>query len=587
MTFDILLVNAHRDHFGSSKEAIGMGTNVLTRYLQTQGFEAAMFLGAAHGAWDWLETTMRERGARCVGFYCDYENVSLVAEFSRRIKEGWAVPVVVGGPQTVGLGKDFFTESGCNVLVHGEAEYTLRDLLNSLLHGTGDISDINGITLLAADGNLIQRPAKNVLGDLDALPWPDYHNGKGAGPRPTCLPIMTGRGCPYRCAFCYEGSNSQKVRYRSVENVMAEIEANFQWNPDWKYIFFLDDTFTLSPKRVDQICKGLKHLRGERDFVWFCEGHIQTLYKWPEMLEQMADAGLAKLFLGLESGSDEVLRLYNKQTTTDMVETVVREAVKAGIPHVTGTIIVGGPIESAKTIQMDIDFVQRLLRCAPGRFDTFGFHLMPYPNTPITLHPENFGLKILQQREFQCLEDIPLSETDSIDWAGMFNARTELNRTILQTMVDLYEAGGVPHSTILKSYQLASHYGVYSRWYLDVYTRSHITDRYYKLLSQNAIARSTEISAADLQAWRPRRVFEIWNAVSFDRGFFEIQGYVLSPLEIELLLLSSGKLRLSEVLDRSYTRFQQRHASRGEFDKLAQELLQNYEQMKWIGYSRF
>jgi len=587
MTYDILLVNAHRDHFGSSLEEIGMGTNLLTGYLQTQGFQAAMFLGAAHGSWAWLETSMRERGAKCIGFYCDYENVSLVAELSRRIKENWAIPVIVGGPQSVGLGKDFFTESRCDVLVHGEAEYTLRDLLNSLLNGTGNISDIDGITVLGADGNLIRRPARNLIPDLDALPWPDYRNVKGLAPRPTCLPIMTGRGCPYRCAFCYEGSNSQRVRYRSVENVLAEIEANFRWNPHWKYIFFLDDTFTLSPKRVEEICKGLRKLRAERDFVWFCEGHVQTLYRWPEMLEQMADAGLAKLFIGLESGSDKVLKLYNKKTTTEMVESVVRKAVNAGVPHVTGTIIVGGPIESVETIQMDIDFVERLLRSVPGRFDTFGFHLMPYPNTPITLHPEDFGIKILHQREFQGLEDIPLSETDSIGWTGMFNVRTELNRTILETMVDLYETGSVPHETVLKSYQLASRYGVYSRWYLDVFSHSYIKDRYFKLLSKDAIVRSTDIAPAELRAWHPRRVFEIWNTVSFDRSFLEIQGYVLSPLEIELLLLSSGKLRLSEVLERGYAKFQERHESREEFDKLAQELLRHYEQMHWIGYSRF
>ena len=92
---------------------------------------------------------------------------------------------------------------------------------------------------------------------LDALPFIDKacylepkHFFRG-------LSIMTGRGCPFHCAFCHEGAHTRAVRFRSVENVLAEVDAFLKiWDGDELYIFLTDDTFTLNSERVKKICSG-------------------------------------------------------------------------------------------------------------------------------------------------------------------------------------------------------------------------------------------------------------------------------------------------------------------------------------------
>ncbi|WP_221934128.1 hypothetical protein, partial [Klebsiella pneumoniae] len=91
------------------------------------------------------------------------------------------------------------------------------------------------------------------------------------------------------------------------------IKENFERNPSIKYINFLDDTFTLDHARVGEICEGISEIRKEHDFVWFASAHISLIHRHREMARIMAEAGLKKIFFGLESGSDAVLRSYNKK----------------------------------------------------------------------------------------------------------------------------------------------------------------------------------------------------------------------------------------------------------------------------------
>ncbi|MCX8131425.1 MAG: radical SAM protein [Clostridia bacterium] len=586
MTYDILLINTHRENWGSVPEDISIGQNLLTVFLKEKGYSAALFRGFAHEAMEWIERKMAEDGALTVGFYCDYENSTLVTEISRYIKEKWGIPVFVGGPQAVGLNQSFLEKSGCDAIIRGDGEFPLLELLDLYIKGEKSRAELDGISYLDESGEMVCRPDRKPIEDLDSLPWPDFRLEKGHESW-SILPVMTGRGCPYHCAFCYEGNNTRRVRFRSVQNVLDEITCHFGRHPNCKYIFFIDDTFTLDPKRVEQFCTGLKRLRQKKDFVWFCEGHVQTLYKWPEMLKQMADAGLVKLFLGIESGSDEVLSLYKKQTTAEMMEFVVRESVKAGIPQITGNIIVGGPLESPETLEAGANLVTRLMELAPGRFESLGFFLMPYPNTAITKRPQDFGLRLLSERETQGLEDIPLTETEAFTWMELFNARHRLNKHLYNTMMKMYTGGKIPHDVIIGNYRLAYRYGVYSRWFINVFIKHPIYNRYYQLMARNAVCRSQDIAKHELYSWHPQRVFEIWNTLSLDSGFPQINDYVFSPLEYELLLLCSGKLRLGEILDRLYAGFGSRFESRDAFDGTVLKLLEGFEEKRWLAYARF
>jgi hypothetical protein len=330
----------------------------------------------------------------------------------------------------------------------------------------------------------------------------------------------------------------------------------------------------------------MTRLRQERDFVWFCEGHVLTLYKHPEMLDWLSQAGMVKLFLGIESGSNQVLGLYRKKTTAEIIASVLEKCVEADIPQVTGNIIVGGPVEDEDTIAADAALIDRLLRIAPGRFDSLGFFLIPYPNTAITKDPGSFGLNLCMDRRNQSLEDIPLSETEAFDWGEMFNVRQRLNRGIMRTMHEMYVQGRIPHEVVVANYRLALRYGVFSRWLSNVWALHPLFHRYYELLARGDLSRSRDIGPEALDSWRPMRVFHYWNSVSMDSGYPSLDGQPLSPLEDQLLLMCSGKLKLSEVLDLAHEQFGRAYESRSEFDRTALALMRGFEQKRWMAYAR-
>jgi anaerobic magnesium-protoporphyrin IX monomethyl ester cyclase len=585
---DVLLLHAHRDHFGAVSEDISIGLNLLTVFLRDRGHVATMARGTAGETVRTLETLMAGPGARSVGFYCDYENVSLVADLARLVKTRWGVPVFIGGPQAVGLTADFLRASRCDAVVRGEGEFPLLELLETYLTGHGSRETIAGLTFLGDDGTVIRTPDRPPLDDLDALPAPDFRLDRGSDSW-NLLPIITGRGCPYRCAFCYEGGNTKKVRMRSVECVVREITTHFERHPQVRYLFFVDDTFTLNPDRVLHFCREFTRLRRDRDFVWFCEGHVQTIANWPHMLPAMAEAGCVKIFLGIESGADEVLTLYRKRTTAAMVEQVVADCLRAGIPQVAGNIILGGPRETPETIEAGWRLIERLLRLAPGRFDSLAFFLIPYPNTAIRNDPGAFGLRLREDRVPHCLEDMPLTETEALSWEDLFRWRAEFNRRILKLMHEIYVSGGIDHAAMLDIFRMNARYGVTSRWF-QIYERFPFRQRFYRELAAERVRRLADIPLESRGSWVPQRMFELWQAVDTSEGYPCLGSHVLSPLEWRLLQLCSGKLPLEQVLERVVAEFGASRPTAQDQDQaagFALEVLERFEGRCWIAYAPF
>ncbi|MBR1904644.1 MAG: radical SAM protein, partial [Alphaproteobacteria bacterium] len=206
---------------------------------------------------------------------------------------------------------------------------------------------------------------------------------------------MTGRGCPFHCAFCHEGIG-KGVRLRSVENILSEIDAYLtKWESDELYITFTDDTFTLNAKRLKKICDGIKS-RSQNGCVlhFFCEGHIHTLYQHPEMIKYLAESGCQRLQLGIEAGTDEILKVYGKNSTVEEIFEVVRLCCEYGIKQVYGNIILGSAFFNEKIFEADKKFVKELLFVGKGVIEIGVVTFWALPNTQMTMHPEKFGMKI-------------------------------------------------------------------------------------------------------------------------------------------------------------------------------------------------
>lgn len=133
----------------------------------------------------------------------------------------------------------------------------MLDLVETL-EGGGDLKEVQGI----AYGNEVTRP-RPVVNDLDQLPFPARHllpmeHYKILNMKLHTATMISGRGCPMQCSFCASAAlHGRRLRMRSAENVVDEME-HLTEEHDAGMIAFMDDTFTLKPKRVEQVCDEIK-----------------------------------------------------------------------------------------------------------------------------------------------------------------------------------------------------------------------------------------------------------------------------------------------------------------------------------------
>lgn len=231
------------------------------------------------------------------------------------------------------------------------------------------------------DGKAISTLRGKPIKNLDNLPFIDSSLVLNSDFRKNTLTLLTARGCPFRCAFCFEGGNTRGARWRSVDNVMAEKQA-FEEKPALKYILFADDTFTLNRERLRAFVAALSEYRKERDFIWFAEARPATIVRHPEIVAEMVTAGFANMRIGVESGNREALDAYNKKPTPDMIRRTVAICREDGVPHLTANIIVGGALETVSTLRRFRDFALELLEICRGRMELHPVFSGPSPIQP-------------------------------------------------------------------------------------------------------------------------------------------------------------------------------------------------------------
>ena len=190
---------------------------------------------------------------------------------------------------------------------------------------------------------------------------------------------MSTRGCPFACEFCSNVIFGDSYRARSPANVVDEIEQALALGYD--RISFADDVFTLDGDRVIAICDEIR-CRGLR-FTWECLARVDSLDE--PLAREMRRAGCTRVYFGIESGSDEVLRLMNKRTTAARSRAAVEAAHRAGL-EVGAFFILFYPGETDDTVLETLRFAGSL------PLDYLGLS-MPYP-LPGTALRERLGDRV-------------------------------------------------------------------------------------------------------------------------------------------------------------------------------------------------
>ncbi len=249
-----------------------------------------------------------------------------------------------------------------DIVVRGEGEHTVLELVKAI-KGEISFSDVLGISF-KKNGGVANNPDRPFIEDLDEIPFPDFHQfppldsyapyedlilDLGDYARLRKAPMISSRGCPFRCIFCSSSDIwGHRYRFRSAKSVVDEME----WLKEEfgvRYVRFFDDNFTFNLNRVDAICDEI--LKRRLDLVWRCEGRVNKQFVREETLKRMAKAGCHMIEYGVESGSPTGLKALNKRITLEEAERAVRLTKKSGI-KVKTFFIVGNPVETQETVRM-------------------------------------------------------------------------------------------------------------------------------------------------------------------------------------------------------------------------------------------
>ena len=177
--------------------------------------------------------------------------------------------------------------------------------------------------------------------------------------------IMTAYGCPYHCDFCSKPIFGDQLRFRSLDKIFEEIHELKSLGYD--NLWIADDTFTCNEEFLQQFC--LRMSREQLGLSWSCLSRVDMMHE--ETYSLMKLSGCIKVYLGLESGNDRILKLMNKGTTTSMIRSTVEAIKKSGLAC-CGFFIVGYPGETVETIEETFSFAKSL------ELDQVTFNV-PYP----------------------------------------------------------------------------------------------------------------------------------------------------------------------------------------------------------------
>ncbi|MBN2225382.1 MAG: radical SAM protein [Deltaproteobacteria bacterium] len=287
--------------------------------------------------------------------------------------------VIMGGPHATFVAEDILKNGDAHYVVRGEGEETFVQLLNRL-SGAGDIGDIGGVSFNKR-GTVIHNPDRPPPRDLDALQFPDrdilqinrYKKLRLGGRFITSM--VTSRGCPFNCGFCSSTVFSGTTwRNRSASNVVEEVELIVK-DHGFGAVCFMDDNFTMDPRRVIEIAEGFmaRHL----DIYWWCFSRGDIITKNEEMVRYMAESGCRYVFMGIESAHDTILEDYGKKMISNDCVRAIQMLKDYGV-ETMGSFIIGWPGETRRTVKDTIRASKRI-GLGGAQFSI----LTPYPGTEI------------------------------------------------------------------------------------------------------------------------------------------------------------------------------------------------------------
>lgn len=283
----------------------------------------------------------------------------------------------------------FFRKTGADVIVTGEGEETVVELLEAV-SSKSSLRKIHGIAYREGDRTYVNQ-RRTLIKDLDNIPFPAYHlfpienyrllRMPHSNSRDFTMPVLSGRGCTFRCTFCYRMDKG--FRPRSEESIIEEIRL-LQTNYGINYIIFSDELLMSSVARTESLCNAI--IKSGLKFKWTCNGRLN--YAKPDLLNLMKQAGCVFINYGIEAMDNEVLKLMQKGLRVNQVYKGIEATLETGISP-GFNIIFGNLGDNIETLNKGVEF---LLKYDDGAQMRTIRPVTPYPGSPLYYHAIEQGL---------------------------------------------------------------------------------------------------------------------------------------------------------------------------------------------------
>lgn len=332
--------------------------------------------------WDEIITTVKSQNPDIIGITAMTTKIASCIKTAEVLKEQFPrVPIILGGPHATLLPDQCLKVDFIDYVMRGESEDTILQFF-SFMEGDTKIQEIDNLSYKEKSGEIIHNPMKNLIENLDEIPFPDresllYLNNYSSEDLGM---IMATRGCPFYCTYCAH-IFGHRVRKRSVDNVIAEIKLVKE-----KYgamqISFKDDTFTVDKKWVSRLCEKL--IDADLGINWDCTTRVDTINE--TLIKLMKKAGCNDVRIGVETGSQKILDETKKGITFEQIRNTTRMLNKNRMLW-TGYFMYGLPTETVEDIRSTYKFMEELNPNYAG----LGLY-NPFPKTELFQQGVELGL---------------------------------------------------------------------------------------------------------------------------------------------------------------------------------------------------
>lgn len=323
-----------------------------------------------------------------VGMAAYQRNMLVLRGLCRAIKQvDRSIRIILGGPQATFMPSEALAAlPQVDFLCRGEGEVVIREVVRAMESGAVG-APVRGTTTRLGHDHWEDGPEVDAPQDLDDYPSPFLEGVLELEELEEAI-LLTSRGCPYGCLFCYTPrASGRKVRYHSVDRVLEEM--NWLNSRGIGRFWLADPSFSFERKRTQELLEGIIR-RGIRGRLWL---ETRADLVDGDLLDLMARAGVGLVAYGLESASERVLQGLGKSLSLDSIQEAVRMTQSRGM-EVELFSQYGLPGERTEDAIQTLEFVRSLV---PIRGNTNAQQMRLYFGAPYTEDPERYGIHPLDQ----------------------------------------------------------------------------------------------------------------------------------------------------------------------------------------------